>query len=76
MNEVSARRRAAKPNGRVLTASLVLLLGLALYAAAAVQIAELLPDHQLAQGSFIAVAGLVWVWPAVRLIRWAARRQA
>lgn len=66
--------RAAKPNGRVLLASIVLILGLALYAAAAVTLAEALPEHGLLQGLYIAAAGLIWVWPAVGLIRWASRR--
>lgn len=78
MNEaaenVSARRRAAKPNSRALLATVALILGLVVYAGFAVRIAEALPDHGLVQGVFIAIAGLAWVWPAIRLIRWAARR--
>ena len=70
------RRRSARPNGRVLVASVVLILGLAIYAAAAVTLGEALPDHKAVEGLYIAVAGLIWVWPAVRLIRWASRRGA
>ena len=66
--------RAPKPNGRVLVATVVLLLGLLFYAGLAVRIADLLPDHQAIQGVYIAVAGLIWVWPAIWLVRWAARR--
>ena len=68
------RLKSAKPNGRVLIASVLLILALALYAAAAVTLAEALPDHGLVQGLYIAAAGLIWVWPAVRLIRWASVR--
>ena len=70
----NARLRSARPNGRVLIASVVLILGLVLYAAAVATAADLLPEHGLVQGVFIAAAGLIWVWPAIRLIRWATRR--
>jgi len=71
---VTTDLRSAKPNGRVLIAALGLIAGLALYAMGAATVADLLPDHDLVQGLFIAAAGLVWVWPAMRFIRWAARR--
>lgn len=74
MTHGAERRRSAKPNGRVLAASVALILGLALYAALAVTVADWLPAHQAVQGVFIAIAGLVWVWPAALLIRWASRR--
>ncbi len=67
-------RRALRPNGRVLLASVILILGLVFYAGLAANVADLLPDHGLVQGLFIAFAGLIWVWPAIRLIRWASRR--
>ena len=67
--------RSQKPNGRVLIATIVLLIALALYAGVAVTVADALPDHDLVQGVYIATAGLIWVWPATRLIRWAARRK-
>lgn len=69
-----AAPQTTKPNGRVLLASIVLIGGLALYAAAAVTLADHLPEHGLLQGAYIAAAGLVWVWPAIGLIRWASRR--
>ena len=66
--------RAAKPNGRVLVATAALVFGLVAYAAAAVSLADLLPAQGIWQGLFIVAAGLAWVWPAVRLIRWASKR--
>ncbi|MGZ0186650.1 MAG: DUF2842 domain-containing protein [Alphaproteobacteria bacterium] len=74
MSDLAERRRSAKPNGRALVATAFLIIALALYAAAAVTLAESLPSHQLVQGIYIAAAGLLWVWPAIRLIRWASRR--
>lgn len=68
------RPRAAKPNGRVLVATLALIVALFVYAGAAVTLAEALPEHRLVQGVYIAFAGLIWIWPAIRLIRWASRR--
>ena len=69
------RLKSQRPNGRVLVATVALIVGIALYAAAAVTLADALPDHKAVEGVYIAVAGLVWVWPAVWLIRWAARRR-
>lgn len=66
--------RSVKPNSRVLWATVILLSCLTLYAAAAVTLADYLPAHGLVQGVYIAAAGLVWVWPAVSLTRWASRR--
>ena len=71
---MTAELRSQKPNGRVLVATFVLLVALALYAGIAVTVADMLPDHDLIQGLYIAAAGLIWVWPATKLIRWAARR--
>jgi len=68
------RRRALKPNIRVLAASVALIVGLALYAAAAATLADALPENKWIEGFYLAAAGLVWVWPAVQLIRWASRR--
>lgn len=75
MTDRAGGRRPVKPNGRVLVATLALLLGLAVYAALAVNLAEFLPDQGFWQGLFIAVAGVAWVWPAVRLTRWASQRK-
>lgn len=73
-DQQQALLRSSKPNARVLWASLILIVGLTLYAAAAVTLADYLPEHGLVQGAYIAAAGLIWVWPAVRLTRWASRR--
>jgi hypothetical protein len=31
------------------------------------------PEHWLAQLAFYLVAGLAWLWPAARLVRWMGR---
>jgi hypothetical protein len=74
VSDLTERRRSVKPNGRALVATVILIVALALYAAAVVTLAESLPAHQLVQGIYIGAAGLLWVWPAIRLIRWASRR--
>ena len=51
-----------------------LLIGLALYALIAMRVgATALPDHWLADLAFYAVAGVAWVWPAAKLVRWMGR---
>lgn len=44
--------------------------GLAVYAAAAMLLAETLPPSWPVEAAFFAVAGLVWIVPAARIIRW------
>lgn len=52
----------------------VLLLGLAVYALAMMWVgATQLPEQAAVQLAFYVVAGLAWVWPALRLVRWMAR---
>ena len=56
---------------RILVGSGALLLGLALYVAAVVNIAaRIVPDHWAAQAVYYALAGVLWVIPAARLTRW------
>lgn len=74
MNDVSDRRKAARPNGRVLVAAVTLIAGLVFYAGLVANVVDMLPDHGLVQGLFIGAAGLAWVWPAIRLVRWASVR--
>jgi hypothetical protein len=65
----------AQPNSRALVAVAILLIGLALYAAAVVTLADYLPDHWAIEGIYALITGLIWVWPAIALFRWAAGGQ-
>ena len=59
---------------RILLGSLLLVLGLALYALAAMAAAaRLLPDNQAVELAFYALAGIAWIFPAARLTRWMQR---
>jgi hypothetical protein len=52
----------------------VLLLGLAVYALVMMWVgATQLPEQAVAQLAFYLLAGLAWVWPALRLVRWMGR---
>jgi uncharacterized protein DUF2842 len=56
---------------RILIGSLVLILGLGLYALAVMAVAvRLLPDQWAVEASFYALAGVAWIFPAARLTRW------
>ncbi|MCW5749919.1 MAG: DUF2842 domain-containing protein [Alphaproteobacteria bacterium] len=59
------------PRGRKFLGLAGLLAGLLLYAAFMVTIAvRALPDHWLAELIFYPLAGLLWLLPAVPLVRW------
>ncbi len=60
---MSARRRKA-------IGLTVLLLGLLVYALAAMQLAQALPASWAVQIIYYPVVGLAWFYPAARLIRW------
>lgn len=62
----------AQPNPRALIAVAVLLVGLGVYAAAIVTLADYLPEHWAVEGTYALIMGLIWVWPAIALFRWAA----
>ncbi len=48
--------------------------GVAAYAFAAARLgATLTPEPGFAQLAFYAVAGVAWVWPAAKLVRWMRR---
>jgi Protein of unknown function (DUF2842) len=56
---------------RILFGTLVLVVGLALYAAAvAVVVRRLLPGQMPVDMAFYAVAGVIWILPAAWLTRW------
>jgi hypothetical protein len=55
---------------RSLIAVFAIIGGLAVYALAAMLLAETLPSSWPLQAAFFAVAGLVWIPPAARIIRW------
>lgn len=62
------------PRWRNAVGMAVLVIGLALYALAAMLAgATLVPAHWLAQFVFFVAAGLAWLWPAKRLLAWMAR---
>jgi hypothetical protein len=58
---------------RSLVTILTIIGGLFVYALAIVVVAELLPPYWPVQTLFFAVAGLVWIVPAARFVRWMAR---
>ena len=58
---------------RSLVTILTIIGGLFVYALAIMLVAELLPPYWPAQTLFFAVAGLIWIVPAARFVRWMAR---
>jgi hypothetical protein len=58
---------------RSLVTILTIIGGLFVYALAIMVVAELLPPYWPAQTLFFAVAGLIWIVPAARFVRWMAR---
>ena len=62
-------------SARGLIAIVTLVLGLALYALIMARLAGLVlpPDQWLAHLAYYGVFGVLWVWPAVRVVRWSAR---
>lgn len=58
------------PRSRKAVGLVALLTALMIYAGAVVALADLVPDHWLVDLLFFTVAGLLWVFPAARLIRW------
>jgi hypothetical protein len=46
------------------------------YAGLAIRLGAALPGHWAVQAVFYLVAGVIWVWPLVALIRLLARRDA
>lgn len=59
-----------RPGARRAIALPALLLGLAIYAVAVVTLADHVPGHWAIEALYYIVAGLLWVWPAGRLVRW------
>ena len=56
---------------RILAGTLILVAGLALYGLAVAALARrLLPPDPLIAIGFYAVAGIVWIFPTARLVRW------
>lgn len=61
-----------KPKGRSTAGFLILLTGLTLYAFVAAAIGDLMVDWPLMiQLAYYGVAGIVWIFPAGRVLRWA-----
>ncbi len=53
---------------------LAFVIGLPLYALLAMRLAARLPDWTLVEIVYYPVAGLIWFYPAARLIRWMQAR--
>ncbi|MFH5946453.1 DUF2842 domain-containing protein [Roseomonas sp. SXEYE002] len=63
------------PMSRVPLAVIAGILGFLLYIGVAVALADfVLPQHWLLQVLYFTLAGVAWVWPVGRLMRWAARK--
>lgn len=61
------------PQSRSLVMIAVLLAGLALYSLAIMQMGAAIADWSVwAQTPIYLMLGVVWIWPARRLLRWAA----
>ena len=59
--------------GRSLVTILTIIGGLFVYSLAAMVLAELIPTFWPVQTLFFAVAGLVWILPAARFVKWMSR---
>jgi uncharacterized protein DUF2842 len=56
---------------KILFGTLVLVVGLAVYALVIAALAgRFMPEHWAVQALFYCIAGIAWVWPAARLVRW------
>jgi hypothetical protein len=62
------------PRARKALGLLALLVGLAVYAAIASKLSDVLPASELVRVPYYLAAGLLWIWPALRLIRWMQAR--
>lgn len=55
-------------------ATVVGLVGFLVYVAVVVALADaVIPTHWALVAAYFLVAGFAWTWPALRLIKWAAR---
>lgn len=61
---------------RGVVSGLLLFAGLAAYAVLVTTVSLWVPDHWAAELAYFLAAGLLWIWPAGRLVRWAARERA
>ena len=52
---------------------IAVILGLTAYTVAAATLADLIPEHVLAQILYFFIAGVAWIPPAVWIIGWAKR---
>jgi hypothetical protein len=60
---------------RSVVSGLLIVVGLAGYAVLVTTMSLWVPDHWAAELVYFLAAGLVWLWPAGYLIRWAARER-
>ena len=52
------------------------MVGLVVYTVIAATIGTNLPDNILVLSIYYLVAGLVWIWPAIRVLAWAKKDDA
>ncbi len=63
----------SKPNIRNLTGTFMLLIGLGLYALLVTGIGSYMTDWSLwLQTPFYLIMGIIWIFPAYKLLRWMA----
>lgn len=55
---------------RILLGTMILILGLGLYALGVVALSALVPAQWAVETLFYAAAGILWIFPAARLTRW------
>jgi hypothetical protein len=60
---------------RSVVSGLLIVLGLAAYAVLVATVSLWVPRHWAAELVFYLAAGLLWIWPAARLIAWAAHER-
>ena len=70
MSCVAGISRDMAPRTRKFVGIFILLPYLGAYMFAAAALAERLPDHWLADLVYFAAAGVIWVFPVMRLMRW------
>jgi hypothetical protein len=59
------------PRAKILFGTVILIVGLAVYALLAMRLAvAILPDWTPAEILYYGAVGLLWIWPAARLLRW------
>lgn len=67
--------QSERPSSRSLTGMILMIAGLSLYAFLAAGIGNLMDDWPLAiQMTYYLIAGIIWIWPAKKLLEWMAHK--